>query len=196
MRFDEPFGGVIPGARGAVLAALLRTGSRMTGRQVHGLLSDDHSLWSVQRALKVLSELGIVSTESVGRAQVHGINEGHYAVGPLRSLLSPVTALTETLRELDDDRVTAVILFGSVGRGEPRAASDVDLAVVAAEGWDDRARIQDCVRTRLGNDCDVLVFTVSEFIRRAVEGEPVVADILDEGVALVGAIPKVGHGAA
>jgi hypothetical protein len=35
MFFGEPFGGVIPGARGAVLAVLLRTGEPMTGRQMH-----------------------------------------------------------------------------------------------------------------------------------------------------------------
>src|SRR5665811_683962 len=46
MFFSEPFGGVIPGARGAVLAALLRTGEQLTGRQVHSLVSDDHRLWS------------------------------------------------------------------------------------------------------------------------------------------------------
>ncbi len=37
MLFSEPFGGVIPGARGAVLAALLRTDTPLTGRQVHAL---------------------------------------------------------------------------------------------------------------------------------------------------------------
>lgn len=44
MIFGEPFGGVIPGARGAVLAVLLRTGEPLTGRQIHGLVSDDYGL--------------------------------------------------------------------------------------------------------------------------------------------------------
>jgi hypothetical protein len=33
MSFSEPFGGIIPGARGAVLAALLRTDAPLTGQQ-------------------------------------------------------------------------------------------------------------------------------------------------------------------
>lgn len=37
MDFGEPFGGLIPGARGAALAALLRTGAPLTGRRVHAL---------------------------------------------------------------------------------------------------------------------------------------------------------------
>lgn len=41
--FGEPFGGIIPGARGAVLAVLLRTGTQLTGRQIHTLIGDRHS---------------------------------------------------------------------------------------------------------------------------------------------------------
>jgi Fe2+ or Zn2+ uptake regulation protein len=66
--FNEPFGGIIPGARGAVLAALLRTGTPLTGRQIHSLLSDDYSLWTVQEALKSLTKLGLVETQTIGRA--------------------------------------------------------------------------------------------------------------------------------
>jgi Fe2+ or Zn2+ uptake regulation protein len=62
MLFSGPFGGVIPGARGAVLAALLRTDTPLTGRQVHALVSDDYSLWTVQEALKALTQLGLVNT--------------------------------------------------------------------------------------------------------------------------------------
>ena len=75
MFFSEPFGGVIPGAHGAVLAALLRTDTPLTGRQVHALVSDDYSLWTVQEALKALMQLGLVNTQTIGRAGVHTINE-------------------------------------------------------------------------------------------------------------------------
>ena len=87
------------------------------------------------------------------------------------------------------DAVTAVIVFGSVGRGEAGSGSDVDLAVIADGGWDDRARIQDAVRTRLVSDCDMLAFTSTEFSRLVAEGEPVVADILRDCVTLIGTMP-------
>lgn len=161
----EPFGGLIPGAQGAVLAALMRTGAPLTGRQVHGLLRDDLSLWTVQEALKTLARLGLVSAQTVGRAGVHSINEEHYAIEPLRQLLSPMSVLEEIIREAVGDDVKAVIVFGSVGRGDPMPDSDVDLAVIAPKGWDDRTRIADLVRSRLGNDCDVLTFTPAEFSR-------------------------------
>jgi predicted nucleotidyltransferase len=194
--FNEPFGGVIPGAQGAVLAALMRTGTPLTGRQVHGLLRDDFSLWTVQQALKALAQLGIVSSETIGRAGVHSINHEHYAIETLRPLLSPMSALKAVLHEVVGDDVKAVIVFGSVGRGQPGPDSDIDLAVIAAKGWDERARIEDLVRVRLGNSCDVLAFTPAEFARLAAQGEPVVAAILADGVALIGSMPRIKRGAA
>ncbi len=191
MLFSEPFGGVIPGARGAVLAALLRTDIPLTGRQIHALVSDDYSLWTVQEALKALTQLGIVNTQTIGRAGVHTINEDHVSVAPLRALLDPITALTGTVREAVGNDVKTVILFGSIARGEANIHSDVDLAVMAPAGWDGRADLEDAVRIRLGNNCDVLVFTPEDFTHLADIGEPVVREILTSGVALIGSIPRM-----
>src|ERR1700678_3347019 len=196
MLLNEPFGGVIPGARGAVLSTLLRTDARLTGRQVHALVSDRHSLWSVQEALKAWEQLGVIRTRIVGRAVVHAINEDHFSVAPLRSLLDQMTALTETAIQIAGDSVQAIILFGSVARGEARAESDIDLAVIAPAGWDGRVDLEDGVRRRLGNDCDALVFTIEDFARLAAAHEPVVDEILVDGIPLIGTIPRVKKGAA
>lgn len=196
MRFNEPFGGIIPGARGDVLAALMRTGTPLTGRQVHGLLRDDFSLWTVQEALKDLAGLGLITTETVGRAGVHRINEDHVAIAPLRTLLSPMALLKGVLQDVVGDEVEAVVVFGSIARGGFGPDSDIDLAVIAKAGWDDRARIEDIVRARLGRACDILAFTRAEFARLCTDGEPVVAGILTDGVALIGSLPRRKPGAA
>lgn len=196
MRFDEPFGGVIPGARGAVLAALLRTGEPLTGRQIHGLVSDDYSLWSVQEALKALAWLGLAETHPIGRAGVHTINEGHACIAPLRALVDPTALLIAAIEEAIDSEVQAVLLFGSIARGEATPDSDIDLAVIATPAWDGRAELQDTVRTRLGSNCDAVVFTKAEFRRLAAAGEPVIADILKDGIALIGTKPRVKRYAA
>ena len=196
MFFNEPFGGIIPGARGAVLAVLLRTDTSLTGRQIHGLLSDDYSLWTVQEALKSLTKLGLADTQTIGRAGVHTINEEHASVPPLRALLDPVAALRDAVSAVTDGNVKAVLLFGSIARGEATPDSDIDLAVIAPPDWDSRVELEDSVRMRLGNDCDVLVLTEADFNRLAASGEPVVSDIIRDGVALIGAKPRVKHGAA
>lgn len=196
MHFDEPFGGVIQGPRGAVLSALLRTGEPLTGREVHALVKDRYSLWSVQEALRSWVGLGILETRSVGRATLHSVNEAHSAVSALRTLVDPIAALTAVVREHVDGNVQAVVLFGSLARGDATADSDIDLAVVTSSGWDNRFDLGDAIRLRLGNDCDVLVFSEDEFSRLASSEEPVVLDILREGVPLVGRLPRVSRGVA
>ena len=86
--------------------------------------------------------------------------------------------------------VRNIRVFGSVARGEATAASDVDLVVLAPPGWDGRSELEDVVRARLGNDCDVLHLTREQFTRAPKDREPVVAEILRDGVALVGAMPR------
>lgn len=80
---------------------------------------------------------GVITTETIGRAGVHRINENHEAVAPLRSLASPIEMLTRVVRDAASN-VEAVLVFGSVARGEARAESDIDLVVVAPESWDGR----------------------------------------------------------
>lgn len=188
MNFGEPFGGLIPGARGAVLAALLRTGASLTGRRIHSLV-EGHSLGAVQQALRDLEQIGVITTETVGRAGVHRVNEGHDAIAPLRSLASPTEMLTRVVSDAALD-VDAVIVFGSVARGESRGDSDIDLLVVAPSAWGGRAELQRIVQERLGNGCDVLHLTPEDFTRAPEDREPVVAEILRDGLALVGTMPR------
>lgn len=188
MNFGEPFGGLVPGARGAVLSALLRTGTPLTGRRIHALV-DNHSLGAVQQALRDLQRLGVISTETIGRAGAHRINETHEAIAPLRALASPIEMPTRVVRDTASE-VEAVIVFGSVARGEAHKDSDIDLAVIAAETWEGRANLQQQVHERLGNDCDVMHLTREQFARAPKDREPVVAEILRDGVALVGAMPR------
>lgn len=179
----------MPGARGAALAVLLRTGAALTGRRVHASVADRHSLGAVQQALRDLERLGLITTETVGRAGVHRINEGHAAIAPLRSLASPLEMLTRVVEETVRD-VEAVIVFGSVARGDAHADSDVDLAVIAPATWDGRVELQQQVQERLGNGCDVLHLTADHFKLAPEDREPVVSEILRDGIALVGTMPR------
>lgn len=189
MDFGQPFGGLLPGARGAVLAVLLRTGGALTGRRVHSLVSDRHSLSAVQQALRELEQLGLITTEVVGRAGVHRINEQHESIAHLSALRSPLEMLKRVITTTVSG-VEAVLVFGSVSRGEAGRDSDVDLAVIADQDWDGRADLAQAVHDRLGNDCDVLHLTSSEFTRSPAEREPVVGEILRDGVVLMGELPR------
>ena len=188
MDFGEPFGGLIPGARGAALAALLRTGAPLTGRRVHALVADA-TAW-VPCSRRCETSIGSADhDEAIGRAGVHHINEGHAAIAPLRALASPIEMLTRVVEETVRG-VEAVIVFGSVARGDAHADSDVDLVVIAPANWDGGAELQQQVHERLGNDCDVLHLTGDHFKLAPEDREPVVSEILRDGIALVGTMPR------
>jgi predicted nucleotidyltransferase len=161
----------------------------LTGRQIHALLSDRHSLWSVQAALKDLTRLGLITSHTVGRSGVHTVNEQHVAVASLRQLLNPIDALADVVREVVGDGAEAVIVFGSLARREAQPDSDVDLAVIAPPGWDGTIRLEDAVRSKLGNDCDVLHLSSAELVGPGPR-EPVADEILRDGIALIGAVPR------
>lgn len=122
-------------------------------------------------------------------AGVHHINESHAAIAPLRSLASPIEMLTRVVREAVRV-VDAVIVFGSVARGDAHADSDIDLVVIAPTEWAGRADLQQQVQERLGNACDVLHLTREHVELAPEDRESVVADVLVDGIALVGKASK------
>ena len=193
MDYSQPFGGLVPGPTGAVLSVLLRTSAPLTGRQVHRLAVGDFALSSIQHALNTLIRLGLVKVTAAGRANLHTINPDHQGVEPLRALLDPLSALETVIEEAVDCDVHSVILFGSIARGEATQDSDVDLAVIAAPDWKGRVDLQEAVKRRLGNDCDVLVFTETDY---ANSSEPVVSEIARDGVALFGMKPSMAWAVA
>lgn len=192
MFFGEPFGGLIPGAQGAALRILLRTGAPLTGRQVQKLTDGDHSLTAVQAALKTLIAMGLVETMPAGRATLHTLNADHIAVPALRELMDPRELLRQVVHgavDADPDVVT-VVLFGSAARGQARRGSDVDIAVLVADGvtWSGRSDLEAAVEHRFGATCGTLVFSVAEFDELAESGsEPVVLDIVRDRFVLYGA---------
>ena len=185
MDFQQPFGGLITGANGTVLSVLLRTSTPLTGRQIH-TLTGNRSLWSTQQALASLQQIGLIDVTTVGKANLHTINPDHYAIAPLRILLDPIAALRETVNQNIDKTVQTVLLFGSVARGEATPQSDIDLAVIAPQTWPGRINLQTAITKQLGNNCDVLVFTLKQF---AANKEPVIKEIMRDGITIHGTKP-------
>lgn len=116
----------------------------MTGRQIYAMISDGHSLWAVQQALKELMSIGLVDTQTYGRSIVHSLRQRQVFVPALRAMSSPVEMLDRVVNTADLG-ADAIILFGSIARGEATQGSDVDLAVIAPKGWDGALVLQESV---------------------------------------------------
>ncbi len=82
----------------------------------------------------------------------------------------------------EDPNVLAIILFGSLARGDATAGSDADVAVILKDSAEPfHHRIPAYLRPGVGIGMDVFPYTLPEAIRSAQEGWGVMRVALREG---------------
>jgi len=121
---------------------------------------------------------------------------------PLPATLSAAEA--ETLRRVQDwllqtmpDQVERLILFGSKARGDGHPKSDLDLALVLSEATPEREKcvgefVVDLMQE--GLNITVIVFGHAGLEYQAEIGEPLIRNIAEEGIPLIGEGVIVGKG--
>ena len=93
---------------------------------------------TINRLMKELRELNLVSMERVGNANVWSVNKASYAyvtlsklMGEISGVPTPLEHLKETLStNIPKELVKKVILYGSVAEGKTRVNSDIDLFIL------------------------------------------------------------------
>lgn len=195
MNLQRPFQVVGPTLDGDVLTLLARADRSLTGRAIEREIPASHG--GVRRALQHLVAEGIVRRESAGRAFLYRLNREHLAAPWIEGLASLRLELIERLRQtisgwqLPPD---ASVLFGSAGRGEAGARSDIDLLVIRPAGvdaddplWREQVgTLQSAAVSWTGNDVRVLEYGAGELE----DGEPVLDTAATEGVELYGSLRK------
>jgi predicted nucleotidyltransferase len=96
------------------------------------------SVMTINRLMKELRELNLVSMERIGNANVWSVNKESYAylalskvMGEISSAPSPLEHLKNTLSSnFPRELVKKVILYGSVAQGKSKANSDIDLFIL------------------------------------------------------------------
>jgi predicted nucleotidyltransferase len=192
--FRRPLTVVTPTLDGDVLAALAGADEEFSGRELarragHG------STEGIRRAADRLAAQGIVSRRAVGGAHLYRLNRDHIAAQWIEGLATLPEQLIGRLRESVaawQEAPRLVFLFGSVARRDATAESDMDLLVVQrrdcdpdSEAW--RSQLLDLQRTATalsGNDARVLEMGEEDI--SAAQIEPVLEDVLRDGVELFG----------
>ncbi len=93
------------------------------------------------------------------------------------------TGVRELLGQLQGEHVAAVVLFGSVARGDCDEQSDLDVLVVVEDG-EGRQAVLAAFRQQSREDHPPLVMTVAALLQEAVDRPSFVAHLLDEGILL------------
>ena len=154
-------------------------------------------------ALDALEAIGIVARVGTGTTVPFTLNEGHPLTGSIRRLYedeaSRADGVLEEIRTAAralDPPPLGVWLFGSVARGEDRAESDLDIAVVAEDEAAARlqaARLRESLSAMPGRYAvrpSVISLSASEVVSLRDDGQEFWQRIVQDGVPLLGPPPE------
>lgn len=201
MDLSSPISSVIPSAYGPVLAALVRAGRPLSGRQVAALVVGQVSRSRVNGVLGELAASGLVLRESHPPSVLYLFNREHVAAAHVEALADLRQRLFDRIRsEVQpwDPPAVAVWLFGSAARGEGAVDSDIDILVVRPDtvdeedpGWRAQvARLSDRVTAWSGNACQILELRRAEVMENARSRHRLSADLRRDAVPLGGELPS------
>lgn len=197
MDLRQPMRVVTPTLDGDVLAILARADKAFSNGEIASAIPDA-SKEGVRKALRRLVEQGIVERTRAGNALMYRLNRDHLAAPAIEALANIRLRLIERLRETIADWTIAPVaaaLFGSAGRGDGVASSDLDVLIIRPElvdvedeKWREQLdSLQQAATRWTGNDARVLEYGEDELSRRSRQ-EPVVVTALEEGIELAGSL--------
>jgi len=119
-----------------IVMFLMKFNAFMSEREIAAVLNVSHM--SVNRAMKELEDLNLVSNTVIGRTHVWQVNQKSYAFEFLSRLVKtideapiPIEDLKKIiLQSLPKKDVSKVILFGSVSKGLEEHNSDIDVFIL------------------------------------------------------------------
>ncbi len=147
---------------------------------------------AVQRELKRLAESGLVTVKRIGNQKHYQANPDSPVFSELCGLVRKTVGLAGPIREALEplaDRIRFATIYGSTAKGTDRAASDIDLLIVAdGVTLEDIYRVLAPVEEALGRKINPTLYTLKEFEDRKATGNPFLSRVLSgEHIVLIGA---------
>lgn len=201
MRLHRTLTSLFPGPIASVLDVVARTDRPLTGRGVAALVVPEMSHVTARSALQHLVEQGLVEQVTVGRAHTYTFNREHLAAPLIEAIMRLRSIFEDELeRELRSWEVApdAAWIFGSVARGEDRAASDIDILVVRPDHvdpdndqwWSQITDLHVWVERSTGKSCEIVEVALAELEAEVVRGGRLPRDLRSEAVAVLGPHPR------
>ena len=140
------------------------------------------SLYLVQRELKRLENVGIVTRLPRGRQVEYVVNRNHPAFFGLRDALLKTVALADRLRLAlaGVDGVRLAFVFGSLARGEESPESDLDLLVIGDLSLREVATRVVPVLREIGREPNIVALSEAEVRQRLGSGDTFVTTVVHE----------------
>jgi predicted nucleotidyltransferase len=130
---------------------------------------------TLYRELNALAEAGLLDRSPAGNQVRYRANPRCVIYEELRGILRKTFGITDVLRDALDpvaDQVDVAFVYGSVARGEEKAASDVDVMIVGRLKFADAVQALAPAEGVLRREINPHVYSVREFRRKIADREP------------------------
>lgn len=156
----------------------------------------DTTAGTLHKELARLAQAGLLSRERVGNQVRYAANRQCPIFEELASILRKTSGLADIVLDALaglGKRIDVALIFGSVGRGEERTGSDVDVLIIGSIGFADAVRALHSAQERIGREINPVVMSPEEFRRKQQEGDGFVREILAKGkIFLMGDEDELG----
>ena len=129
---------------------------------------------SLHRELRLLTDLGLLLRQEVGRQVHYQANPQCPVFAELAGLLRKTLAVADVLRDALvplGDRVALAFVYGSMAAGTERTGSDVDVMLLGTAGFADVALALADLQTTLGREINPTPMSPHDFARKLADGD-------------------------
>lgn len=141
----------------------------------------DTTAGTLHKELARLAQAGLLTRERVGNQVRYAANRQCPIFEELASILRKTSGLADIVIDALaglSKRIDVALIFGSVGRGEERIGSDVDVLIIGRIGFAEAVKALHSAQDEIGREINPVVMPPEEFRRKQQEGDGFVREIL------------------
>ncbi len=139
------------------------------------------SLMQVQRALKTLEEVGLISSSRRGKLVFYKAIKRHAIFDDLKKLFLKTVAIGDSVRQAIkplSNKIKYLFIFGSLAKGVETIESDIDLFVIGELSLRDLSKAIGVLSRKLTREINPVLFTISEFKKRLSQNDHFLLEVI------------------
>lgn len=139
------------------------------------------SLMQVQRALKTLEEVGLISSSRRGKLVFYKAIKRHAIFDDLKKLFLKTVAIGDSVRQAIkplSNKIKYLFIFGSLAKGVETIESDIDLFVIGELSLRDLSKAIGVLSRKLTREINPVLFSISEFKKRLSQNDHFLLEVI------------------
>lgn len=139
----------------------------------------DCSLTALQKEIKSLVEMDLISARLDGNRIYYCANQRHPLFWDLKNIVEKTTGAIFLLQsKLKDERIEYAFIFGSIAKGEEKAESDIDLLIIGEISMREISKLLFGLQEKIGRDINPHIYKKSEFVSKMKKRDHFILNIM------------------